>query len=134
VRAAHAEETAAAGYDVARQPVDFDGTLQLLPGRLEALNGNGDKEIRFIRTPGVDAFTFGRSSGPEYTHFQLNAPSVSRMHGYMVFEEGHWRIGNLSRTNCVIVNGSPVDDEVGRALKDGDRIEFGEVAFLFWRK
>ena len=46
-------------------------------------------------------------------------------------EAGRWRIGNLSETNRVVVNGAPLVEESGRLLEDGDRIEFGEVAFVF---
>lgn len=46
-----------------------------------------------------------------------------------------WRLDNLSTTNPVIVNGKPLDPEGGsRAsviLSEGDRIEMGEVAFVF---
>jgi hypothetical protein len=46
-----------------------------------------------------------------------------------------WRLENLSATNPVIVNGKPLDPEGGpRAsviLSEGDRIEMGEVAFVF---
>jgi hypothetical protein len=108
-----------------------DVTLQLLPGRLEPVSG-GEEEIRFVRVPGSARFTFGRSPGPLHTHVQLHAATASRMHGYMEFEGGHWRIGNMSETNQVVVNGDelPIAGP-GRLLKDGDRIEFGEVAFIF---
>lgn len=111
----------------------LDGTLQLLPGRLEPLSGEGGQEIRFVKVPGgVNRFTLGRSAGPTHTHIQLNAATASRMHACMVFEHGRWQIGNLSATNPVVVNGQPLPlDGVEQRLEDGDRIELGELVFLF---
>jgi hypothetical protein len=108
-----------------------DGTLQLWPGRLEAADGAG-QEIRFIRTPGVNRFTFGRSAGPAQTHIQLLVATASRMHAFMVIENGRWRIGNMSETNQVLVNGVALETgDADRWLEDGDRIELGEVTFVF---
>lgn len=108
-----------------------DATLQLWPGRLEPLNG-ADQEIRFIRTPGSNRFTFGRSKGPAHSHIQLLAATASRMHAYMIIEDGRWRIGNMSQTNRVLVNGDPLEStDADRWLADGDRIELGEVGFIF---
>ena len=118
--------------DFTSPPASVDeGPLQLLPGRLEPVNKNTHQEIRFVKVPGVTRVTFGRSPGPPYEHVQLRAATASRMHGYMAFEGGRWRIGNLSETNRVLVNGSPLMEEAGRLLEDGDQIEFGEVAFVF---
>lgn len=112
--------------------VAAEGTLQLWPGRLEPADGGGEEEIRFIRTPGVNRFTFGRSAGPANTHVQLLAPTASRMHAYMVVENGRWRIGNMSETNRVLVNGVALETaDAERWLADGDRIELGEVSFIF---
>jgi hypothetical protein len=109
-----------------------EGTLQLWPGRLEPADGGGDQEIRFIRTPGANRFTFGRSAGPAHTHIQLLAPTASRMHAYMIVENGRWRIGNMSSTNAVRVNGDALaTGDADRWLEDGDRIELGEVSFIF---
>ena len=110
---------------------EVDGTLQLWPGRLEPADGGG-QEIRFIRMPGVNRFTFGRSTGPSRTHIQLLVPTASRMHAYMITENGRWRIGNMSETNQVLVNGvALVTGDADRWLEDGDRIELGEVTFTF---
>lgn len=110
----------------------FDGVVQLLPGRLVPTDASVGQEIRFVKTPGVNRFTFGRSPGPAHTHVRLLAPTASRMHAYMVFENGRWRIGNMSETNQVLVNGAPLrTGEAERWLDDGDRIELGEVGFIF---
>jgi pSer/pThr/pTyr-binding forkhead associated (FHA) protein len=109
-----------------------DETVQLLPGRLEPMTEGIDQEIRFIKVSGVNRFTFGRSPGPAYSHIQLKARTASRMHAYMVFDHGRWRIGNLSQTNSVVVSGTHLEvDGAEHILKDGDRIEFGELAFVF---
>lgn len=111
--------------------LDPDATLQLLPGRLEPVNPGTDQEIRFVKTAGVKRFTLGRRTGPSHSHIQLRSATASRMHAYMEFERGRWQLGNLSSTNSVVVNGSPLAGDATRVLHDGDRIEFGELTFVF---
>jgi hypothetical protein len=132
-----------------------DGTLQFLPGRLEIAAGRDvGQEIRFVRTAGPDGarVTFGRAEGAPYRHVQLREPTVSRAHAEMTFHQSvpalngsgprgtngtpaHWRLENLSSTNPVTVNGRALDSRGGPGasviLADGDRIEMGEVAFIF---
>lgn len=133
-----------------------DGTLQFLPGRLEVVAGrDAGQEIRFVRTAGPDGtcVTFGRADGAPYRHVQLREPTVSRAHARMLLEHAvpdangsvtwgsgtgtnaRWRLENLSATNPVIVNGRPLEARGGLTssviLSDGDRIEMGEVAFVF---
>jgi hypothetical protein len=127
-----------------------DGTLQFLPGRLEVIAGrDSGQEIRFVRTPGPDGtrVTFGRAEGAPYRHVQLREPTVSRTHARMTLEGAssngpdastntpRWRLENLSATNPVVVNGTPLaSDESGSCsvvLDEGDRIEMGEVVFRF---
>jgi hypothetical protein len=110
-----------------------DGTLQILPGRLEIVDGaDQGQSIRFVQTGSSADVTFGRSDGPPYRHIQLRAPTVSRQHARMCFEQSTWSILNLSRTNPVVVNGEELDLRGdARRLQDGDRIEMGEVTFLF---
>ncbi len=118
-------------YVAPRSELGADEIVQLLPGRLVPLSGD-DEEIRFIRRPGVNRFTFGRQPGPAETHIQLLAPTASRMHAYVVIDNGQWRIGNMSETNQVLVNGEAIESgDAERALADGDRIELGEVGFIF---
>jgi hypothetical protein len=97
-----------------RFAVPTDGTLQFLPGRLEVVAGpDAGREIRFVRLPGEPSvdITFGRTSGPAYSHVQLQ---------------------NLSQTNPVVLNGRPLaDQEIAPLLVDGDRIEMGEIVFVF---
>ena len=131
-----------------------DGTLQFLPGRLVIATGrDAGHEIRFVRTSGPDAtlVTFGRAEGAPYRHVQLREPTVSRVHARMTLDlpgtnssasrgttgdnAPRWHLQNLSSTNPVVVNGAPLDAGGGRnssvVLSDGDRIEMGEVAFVF---
>jgi hypothetical protein len=131
-----------------------DGTLQFLPGRLEVIAGrDAGQEIRFVRTPGPDGtrVTFGRAEGAPYRHVQLREPTVSRAHARMTLEAGGgtdaqdtrvnaggWRLENLSATNPVVVNGRPLAADGGDGcsvvLREGDRIEMGEVVFRFHSK
>jgi len=111
-----------------------EGTLQLLPGRLEIVSGKeGVDEIRFVKVPGKEPLvTFGRSSGEPHTHIELQSPTVSRKHAAMRFHKGSWHIANLSKTNPVVVRGKQlaVQDAPVR-LEDGDEVEMGEVTFRF---
>lgn len=111
-----------------------ESVLQLLPGSLEVLEGaDRGQEIRFIRTQaGAVEITFGRTEGPAFRHIQLRAATVSRTHATMRFEDDVWHICNLSHTNPVVVNGQELETSGAmRPLRDGDRIEMGEVLFRF---
>ena len=111
-----------------------EGTLQLLPGRLEVVGGEDrGQDIRFVRFVGESPrITFGRKEGPPGRHIQLYAPTVSREHAEMRLDGNGWQIANLSQTNPLVVNGDELSHGDGaRALEDGDRIEMGEVVFQF---
>ncbi len=112
-----------------------DGTLQFLPGKLEIVEGRGvGQELRFVRTAGADgqSITFGRNEGPQYRHIQLEEHTVSRLHAKMSLEGKTWTLTNLSKTNPVVVNGLALSEETPAVvLRDGDRIEMGEVIFRF---
>lgn len=115
-----------------------DGTLPFLPGRLEVIEGRDvGQEIKFVRTPGPDGttITFGRSEGAQYRHVQLHEPTVSRMHAKLVLDGKSWSLVNLSATNPVVVNGLALSGEGSTVvLREGDRIEMGEVVFRFRAK
>lgn len=115
-----------------------DGTLQFLPGRFEVIEGREiGQEIRFVRQPGATQteVTFGRQDGAPYKHVQLHEPTVSRLHAKMTLEDKNWRLTNLSSTNPASVNGKPLDPDHGSVvLRDGDRVEMGEVVFRFRAK
>lgn len=115
-------------------PPSDDGTLQLLPGHLRVVAGaDAGETIRFVQPAGGTAeISFGRSSGPPYTHVQLTEKTVSREHAVMRRVDGTWQIVNQSRTNPVVVNGDELGaNEGAHTLADGDVIEMGEVKFEF---
>ena len=116
----------------------MEGTLQFLQGRFEVLEGREiGQEIRFVRQPGSaeTEVTFGRQDGTPYRHVQLHEPTVSRLHAKMTLEDKNWRLTNLSATNPASVNGKPLDPDHGSVvLRDGDRVELGEVVFRFRAK
>lgn len=112
-----------------------EGTLQFLPGRLQVVAGpEAGREIRFVRSPNTREtdVSFGRSEGPPHRHVQLLVPTVSRRHALMSLIDEHWSLQNLSATNPVLHNGRALrPDEVVPLLVDGDRIEMGEIVFVF---
>jgi hypothetical protein len=111
-----------------------EGTLQMLPGRLEIIEGEDrGHSIRFVKMrPGAQQITFGRREGLPYEHIQLRSLTVSRQHARLDFEHGRWSVINLSETNPVIVNGESLEPgSPSRPLVDGDRLEMGEVVFAF---
>jgi pSer/pThr/pTyr-binding forkhead associated (FHA) protein len=109
--------------------------VQLLPGRLEALEGPpGNPEIRFFRISSMEVpeITFGRSEGPTYRHVQLFAPTVSRTHARIRFVERRWTITNLSAVNPVVVNDVELRGEgEEQTLSDGDVVQIGEYVFRY---
>jgi len=108
--------------------------VELLPGRLEVLAGEPrHKEIRFVRAPGErPEVVLGRDLGDSPGQVALHSRTVSRRHARLAYQDGEWRVANLSQTNPVVVN-----DEVllvgngERALADGDCLELGEVVLRF---
>ncbi|HEU4629365.1 MAG TPA: FHA domain-containing protein [Gemmatimonadaceae bacterium] len=112
----------------------LNGTLRMLPGRLEVVSGLATRaEIRFVRLgTGDQVVTLGRQPGPPYEHVQLPSQTVSRRHAVMSYSRDGWSIANLSETNPLRVNGAelpPGADAV--ALRDGDLIELGEVQLRY---
>lgn len=111
-----------------------EGTLQLLPGRLEVERGPGrGEEIRFVRIPGMkQEITLGRNEGPPHRHVRLNSPTVSRTHARLTFRDGVWILQNESSTNPTVHNGRAMGSAVEEVpLENGDRIEIGEVLLVF---
>jgi hypothetical protein len=110
------------------------GTLKLLPGRLEVVSGDDTvKEIRFYKTKTQQEpeMTFGRSTGPAYTHIQLKPMTVSAKHAKILFKEGKYILVNYSSTNPTVVNGQPMEADASIELKENDKVEMGEVTLLF---
>jgi pSer/pThr/pTyr-binding forkhead associated (FHA) protein len=116
----------------------IDGTLQFLPGRFEVVEGREfGQEIRFVRQPGtaLTEITFGRQDGVPYRHIQLHEPTVSRLHAKVTLEDKDWRLTNLSETNPASVNGVQLAAQGGSVmLREGDRVEMGEVVLRFHAK
>jgi PPM family protein phosphatase len=111
-----------------------NGTLQLLPGRLEITQGPGaGQDIRFVRVPGKkQEITVGRTEGPPHRHIQLDSPAVSRTHATLVFEKGNWVLRNNSSTNPTVHNGRTLESMAEESpLRDGDLIEVGDVRLVF---
>jgi hypothetical protein len=113
-------------------------TTAFLPGRLEvqAAGSTGPRpgeEIRFpTRRQGDGIVILGRDDGPSGATVKVSADSVSRRHARLQFENGRWKITNLSRTNPTLVNGEELMvTEGARWLYDGDVIEMGEMVFRF---
>jgi len=115
-----------------RRPADE--AVELLPGRLEVLAGEPrHKEIHFVRAPGErPEVILGRDPGDSPGQVALHSRTVSRRHARLAYQNGEWRVANLSQTNPVVVN-----DEVllvgngERSLADGDCLELGEVVLRF---
>ncbi|MEX0842816.1 MAG: FHA domain-containing protein, partial [Gemmatimonadota bacterium] len=89
--------------------------------------------IRFLRVPGEEVvITFGRSPGQPHRHIQIDSVTVSRIHARLTFRDRKWTLRNESATNPTVVNGRPLEGSTAEVLlRDGDRIEMGEVAFAF---
>ena len=112
----------------------LDRTFQFLPGVLRVIEGpDAGQEIRFVRLAEAEpcTVTFGRSEGPPYRHIQLLEPTVSRTHARLQYDGDAWQLTNLSRTNPVLVNNTPMVTESTLSLGDGDRIEMGALVFRF---
>lgn len=121
-------------YQGYRGPV----TTAFLPGRLEVQSAGSTgprpgEEIRFPAPRQGDGMVIlGRDDGPSGATVKVPAESVSRRHARMQFENGRWKISNLSRTNPTLVNGEELMVTDGaRWLYDGDIIEMGEMVFRF---
>lgn len=111
-----------------------DDALQLLPARLEVLSGMAPHQvIRFVRVPGKPAeMILGREAASSPQQVTLTSSTVSRRHARVTYDDGHWLVTNLSRTNPVVVNDHALAEFEGpRPLLDGDRIELGDVVLRF---
>ena len=113
---------------------DLETAVQLLPGRLEVLEGaTPHREIRFMRVPGEAAHVIlGREMRLSPHYVGLGSPTVSRRHARFDFTNNQWVVRNLSRTNPLVVNDDELfDTDVARPLADGDRLELGDVVLRF---
>jgi hypothetical protein len=128
------EDGVAATSETVRFQRPNDDLVQLLPGHLEVLAGDPrQQEIRFVRVQGQQPqLILGRNPGRSPQHIALNSSTVSRQHARLAFSGGKWAVANLSKTNPVVVNDEELTTLDGeRTLRDGDRIELGEVVLRF---
>ncbi len=113
------------------------GTLKLLPGRFEVVSGDETiKEIRFYKAKDKEEseITFGRGSGPDYSHIQLKPQTVSTKQAKLIWTNDEYTLINYSDVNPTIANDQPLSKEGSVALKEGDKIEMGEIIFIFHEK
>jgi pSer/pThr/pTyr-binding forkhead associated (FHA) protein len=87
--------------------------------RLERVNGT-----RYELSEG--SLTIGRDSTNDVV--VLDDSKVSRTHAEVQFREGRWLLVDLGSRNGSTVNGRRIRQH---PLKDGDRIQFGDISFVF---
>ncbi len=116
-------------------PANGRDAVQVWPGHLEVeVGSNVGEAIRFVRLNGEPAdITIGAAEGPRHRHIKLPADTVSRTHARMQYDQGRWRITNLSASNPTLVNGQELGASVPRTrvLDDGDMIQIGEMQLRF---
>jgi len=114
-----------------------EGTLKLLPGRLEITVGYDKvKEIRFYKLPSREEteFTFGRSPGASYVHIQVKCPTVSSKQAKLIWMNGTYMLLNYSTTNPTKVDDTELKKDQSVAISEGSKIDMGEVSFIFHDK
>jgi pSer/pThr/pTyr-binding forkhead associated (FHA) protein len=75
-----------------------------------------------------DVVTIGRSPNSDV---MLDEASISRLHAYVHDEDGEAFLMDAGSSNGTVVNGKPISrrgEGKPTALKDGDRVELGDVA------
>lgn len=110
------------------------GTLKLLPGHLEVVGGDNTlKEIRFYKLKNQEEpeITFGRGSGPIYTHVQLKSVTVSSKQAKLIYTNKKYVLINYATVNQTSVNGKVLPKDGSVTLEEGNKIEMGEVLFVF---
>lgn len=109
-----------------------DPTVRLMSARLEVVSGpDAGQEIRFVARPDEPiSMMFGRAPGEGQGCVTLKQKTVSRTHAVVRYRHDEWLLENLSLTNPTVLNGEQLGVKE-RLLTDGDRIEMGEVMFVF---
>lgn len=92
--------------------------------QLKALEGSVSGEIYLLDQAKM---VLGRTAQPEPGFVHIQDDSVSRRHAELCWEEGVYRLLNLSSTNPIRVNDQVVEQCV---LKAGDRLWLGECLLL----
>ena len=112
-----------------------NGTIQMLPGRLEPLIPEViQQEIRFEKALGEEQeVTIGWEIGDPPHHVTLDHPSIQPLHAKMTFQKGKWMIESLAPNDPVEINGTPVPHSAGPyLLAAGDQVRIGEALFRFF--
>jgi len=114
-------------------PADSGGPLQVLPGRLEIIDGPESGRMLLLAFPLATLPTeiaLGRADAP-WPHLLLRAPGVSLRHAALRFQPPVWSIRSLVRQQPVLVNDAPLLPPAEHTLRDRDHIRIGSVQLLF---
>jgi len=114
-----------------------EGTLKILPGYFEVKSGDENvKEIRFykLKEQEYPEITFGRAEGAPYTHIQLKPLTVSSRQAKLTMKDGKYLLQNFAgpQSNPTRINGREMKQDEVVELKDNDKIDMGEVSFVFY--
>lgn len=112
------------------------GTLKVLPGTFQVSGDTKVQEIRLFRTrENADLeFTFGRETGPQFKHIQLEHPTVSRDQMKLLFSNGAYTVINRAdpaKSNATEINGAVLGLNETAKLADGDKITMGAVSLVY---
>jgi len=69
----------------------------------------------------------GRARGADIL---VDSAELSRRHAVLALVESEWRIEDLDSRNGIFLNGIKIHSAI---LRDGDRLQLGELIFLFHR-
>jgi pSer/pThr/pTyr-binding forkhead associated (FHA) protein len=79
----------------------------------------------------LNSLTVGRATGNADWEICLKDPSISRPHARLERIDGNWVLYDLGSANGTAVNGTPVVNEAGRVLHDGDVVTIGGTVAMF---
>ncbi len=79
----------------------------------------------------LNSMTIGRATSKADWEICLHDPSISRPHARLEQLDNHWVLYDLGSANGTLVNGTPVVNEMGRVLRDGDVITMGGTVAEF---
>lgn len=97
-------------------------------GRLVIANGAQEgQEVPLL----MDEMTVGRATVKATWEIALQDQTVSRPHATLRRDGHTWCVFDLGSANGTRVNDTPVTDDTGYPLSDGDRIAFGHSMVLF---
>jgi pSer/pThr/pTyr-binding forkhead associated (FHA) protein len=98
-------------------------------GQSRLIITNGPQEGHVIPLL-LHKITVGRATSNATWEIGLQDGSVSRPHARMEFVNGTWVLYDMQSSNGTYVNGVPINEK-GRALRDGDTVDFGATRALF---